>query len=1003
MGIHLTNVRRVAPFSSLVTIASASLLVFLAAAVSARAQIPVGVPTEPREYPAREYYIAKAVYHEGEFLSSLKAFRSASRSGWRSTQGRWVDSICYHTMMGESLYQMGKLADALDQYTAALNLYLAYPTWLHRVRFPVVLEPDRRVPSDPITWGISKRQTVKGRFSEPYQLMRGRLDNENVIRQGGVIALPELMLVNVPEILRCTALAIQRRREIMGAACRYDPLTTQLAQTLGTRPAPPNHWSQAWISCLLGLAYSSQGNVAEAVNELQRSLQIGGRFDHPLTAIALIELGHLAQQKEQWDQAEGFYLEATYSAASFEEYGTVEEAFRRATIVHLLGGAASMFAPLQPATAWSRRASRFVEVSLLLDAAQNAIELNDTAGGVALLEEARRRMARTDLLISDAGARLNYLAALTNYQTGNLAAGDQAFATLMAYQKTASRRLFEIGLADRLFTTNVISNREALRLYADVLREPTVKDWAHDPVESLSVILTPPWAPLERWFKLSLSERDHERAFEIADQIRRRRFFASLPTGGRLLSLRWVLEAPNELLSDQARLQRQDLLVKSPAYGALVKQEETVRETLNTLPLVPDSDEDRQKQKAALEQWDAISRKKEQILRAMALRRWPADTVFPPPLQFDRLKTNLPNGQLVLSFLSITDGVYAMGFTRDSYSHWRVPPASRLRAGVAQLLRAIGQGDPNQPVDAEVLTRDDWKEMAAQFLAQLTNNMKPAVWEKYDELVVIPDGVLWYLPFEMLQIQEGDHRTPLIARVKIRYVPTVSLLNFDRRTINPLAPTGVVLGELFPAEDDEDERILEDLSKVLEAVEPLPSPLPGPSALIAALSPRLIVLTDLTPPNRGIYDWAPIPVARGGSHATLSHWMSLPWPGAEQLVLPGFHSPAESALKRGGTGEEMFLAACGLLASGSRTILLSRWRTGGRTTHDLVREFVQELPFSPASDAWQRAVLLLRDDRLVAEQEPRLRRDNLDVDLPADHPFFWGAYMLIDTSAPKKE
>ncbi len=39
-------------------------------------------------------------------------------------------------------------------------------------------------------------------------------------------------------------------------------------------------------------------------------------------------------------------------------------------------------------------------------------------------------------------------------------------------------------------------------------------------------------------------------------------------------------------------------------------------------------------------------------------------------------------------------------------------------------------------------------------------------------------------------------------------------------------------------------------------------------------------------------------------------------------------------------GDEVFLAVCGLMANGARTILLSRWRTGGQTSVDLVREFL---------------------------------------------------------------
>jgi len=145
-------------------------------------------------------------------------------------------------------------------------------------------------------------------------------------------------------------------------------------------------------------------------------------------------------------------------------------------------------------------------------------------------------------------------------------------------------------------------------------------------------------------------------------------------------------------------------------------------------------------------------------------------------------------------------------------------------------------------------------------------------------------------------------------------------------------------------------------------------------------------------------------VDHGKAGGNLESWMALPWHGPSQVVLPGFHTSAETALKRGATGNEMFLAACGLMASGSRSVLLSRWPAGGQSTFDLIREYVQELPFVPAAEAWQRSVRLAHNNLVDPEMEPRLNASGLNQDFKADHPFFWAGYMLIDTgSGPKKD
>ena len=86
------------------------------------------------------------------------------------------------------------------------------------------------------------------------------------------------------------------------------------------------------------------------------------------------------------------------------------------------------------------------------------------------------------------------------------------------------------------------------------------------------------------------------------------------------------------------------------------------------------------------------------------------------------------------------------------------------------------------------------------------------------------------------------------------------------------------------------------------------------------------------------------------------------------------------------------------MSSGARTILLSRWRTGGQSSFDLVREFAQELPHTSPADAWQRAVMLESETQLNLEGEPRIKRSATDETPKVSHPFFWAGYMLIDSS-----
>jgi hypothetical protein len=208
---------------------------------------------------------------------------------------------------------------------------------------------------------------------------------------------------------------------------------------------------------------------------------------------------------------------------------------------------------------------------------------------------------------------------------------------------------------------------------------------------------------------------------------------------------------------------------------------------------------------------------------------------------------------------------------------------------------------------------------------------------------------------------------------------------------------------MFTSDDTADATdTAEKLRKVLGEVTELQSSLPAPGTLLSALGRRTLVLHDAGDSGRSPYDWAPLQLDQDKPGNSLAQWIALPWGAPEQIVIPAFHTGAESALRKGATGDEIFLSVCGLMASGCRTILISRWRTGGQSAFDLSREFTQELPFVSAANAWQRSVQLLWERELRLDREPRVKVSNVEESIKATHPFFWAGYLLVDTGALTK-
>jgi len=972
-----------------------------------------------RTVPSVTYHAGFHDLYDGDYKSALDRFERELRGAIKTPASRWIDSICYYTMIGECHYRMGSLDKALSYYEEALKLYLVFPDWMLRLsNVPPTIRPAQVSRTRQPTWGASKRTPPPrpGQFSRSMLISQGRIDQNEVFQQGGVVQMAQYFPVDAREIVRCTTLAIRRRTELLGPLCPHSPLTAQLIAAVSRPIAPPNHWLQTWGDVQQALALVAGGKVDQAIPLLNRAIVAAGEYDHPLTATAQLELGRLALLRGEYSAASLFLHEATLSAVDFPDPGLLEEAFRHAAVAHLAANRGGMFPMLEPAAQWARAENlRELRASLLLSAAENRAVLGQTAPAAALLDEARQTMARQVMAAGRLGAQLNYLNALVLFQQRNIAAGDASLVTAMQYMQRGSRWLFQIGYLDRRYaageigTRGPITPRSAMELYGEVLRDPQPADWGLDPMESLAAMTVPHPESWENWFRIALDRKEYEAALEIADRARRHRFWSSLGYGGRLLALRWVLEASDVVLDRQAQLNRQDLLADYPAYRDLSRQARELRAALAREPLAPaDSDAFRRMQER-LKTLESLSVGQEAILREMAVRREAASLVFPPIRSTREIQQSLPEGHVLLAFFAAGGELYAFLLNRDNYDYWKVKGAGAGRASplarqTVELLRAMGQYDPNYEMSLKELADTSWQQPAEQLLKTLLDGSRADFTAGFPELIVVPDGLVWYVPFESLVVDVEGQKRPLVARFRIRYAPLASLAVPDARQPSPTSATAVVLGRLFPRHDDAvAQNAYQELAKVVPRTAPLSkSPLPGPSAVYASLMSRLVVLDDLRQDFAAPYGLAPIPIDQNKPGNSLNDWLGLPWGKPGVVVLPGFHTAAENSLKGVGpaAGHEVFLSVCGLMATGVRTILISRWRTGGQTSFDVVREFAQELPHTTPAEALQRALLLAADSQLDVEAEPRVKRSSGADPLKATHPFFWSGYMLVDSGLP---
>ncbi|HWB08022.1 MAG TPA: CHAT domain-containing protein [Pirellulales bacterium] len=536
----------------------------------------------------------------------------------------------------------------------------------------------------------------------------------------------------------------------------------------------------------------------------------------------------------------------------------------------------------------------------------------------------------------------------------------------------------------------------------DVFGGPRRADWLADPLESISSLVIPHAPSYERWLELPKIAGQPKLAFDVAERTRRHRFLSTLDLGGRMLAIRWVLEAPETSLNGTALGQRPQLQIRTPRYSEVSRRSRELISELRKLPLAPEERADVKRQKDLLAELRQASLEQEMMLRQLALERQDCEIAFPPLKPIEQLQAELGDDQAIWSFLETSQHVHAFWLTKGEVSAWQLEASPKqLGALLRELLGQWGNRTANRELSHRDLAEDRWRGTAQQLFQELTKGGKADL-AAIRELIVVPDGELWQLPFEIFLAPDGA--TPAnAARVRLRYSPTAGLAVGDARPhrsgVSLIVPAKTSSREHRGADSEQ----LSALKQAVSGAVTLPDKLTVDPALLNTLIDQLIVCRDI-PAANDVYHWSPIPLAAKGAASGLTDWMALPWGGPDQSFFLGYHLPGGHSHKGNNAtmqpANDLFLSLCGLMASGSRTVLISRWRTGGQTNCDLLREFAQELPRATAAEAWQRAVQTVTASPLAADKEPRLKHENGVADPSASHPFFWAGLLMADTGSP---
>ena len=1001
--------------------------------------------------PSPGYDLALTALASGDFTNGLEIAIREHQGGIRAGPQRWIDSIASAAVVGECHYELGSLREAVAAYDEALLLSAAHAEWLLAVQFPPQ-GPRPLVQQRVATWGRSQRNTTPAGIPGTISIRLGGTDPNEVLQKGGVLTAPVNYPIRPQEIMRALVMALYRRGVILGELAREGAAIDEAAKALLRRPAPPNHYSQSWIDIALGTALWSQGKSDQAQPLLTRGLLIGNQFDHSLTSWGLIVLGRIALDGDQPAAAARYFEEATYTAADYGDARALEEAFRLVVAAHLAAGTRGMPPSIRGGAEWSRTTLPVLRATLLGLEAEALAVAGDAKAAAASLAEIDGRLMRGEPGRGLAGAQQAYAMALTAYDNGDVAGGDRELDRAVTIARRRTPALFQASRLVEMLMAGFggISDRQADLLFAKLLGDPSPRDTAVDPLGSLVRLSSPRAEAFEAWIAAA-SRRGSDATLNAGEAAIRSRWLVSQPLGGRRTAVESLLGADPERLPRADAARRAAVLARHPELSAVLDTMTKVRTplTANLLAMAGPPAEaaaEGQRQQipgdaAAWREYQRLADRSRQFVALISAGREAPPLGMPPLTSATEIRRRLAPRQLMLSFHWTSVGLQAALESHDRVATWQVRQPAAVAKEIATLARNLCLFDPIAPVSTDRLVASEWQASAERIERLLFENSKVELAEGIiDELVIVPDGMLWYLPFELLPVGSARAaaagqrpprpQAPAVESIaapssdgvdkqtesrrlrdvcRIRYSPTRSLAVLRFETPKTGGPVGIYAGRLVRGDKP---AIAQEwgtrLAGSIDRAVVLPAPAPAaPMPLVASLVDTLVVFDELS--GDGPVATRPLFSLQSGKPAmTFGDWLGSPSKRPRCIVLPGFQSAMAGGLTKLPVrpGEEIFLAVTDLVAAGSRTTLVSRWRMGGKTSIDLVEEFLRdrtggddEAEPPPVAESWQRAVEMATAEQPDVGREPRLKQSPQAVLADARHPFLWAGYLLVDCGA----
>lgn len=930
--------------------------------------------------PGKVYYQGLEHYRNGNLLVATEAFEAALVSATQHENGQWIDAIPAHAMLGECYYHLGDLRKSLLHVEASIDLFKRHSKWFDAVNWSETEQPKRGHVDERATRLLERPLSV---LSLPdvfvLDVSKAKLPPAKLTK--GLMTIAGQSRLDAIEIVRGVAVASYRRRVIVGAG-RADTAATDASQD-STSPLSERHTETAHrLFAAVALLADFAGGREQDDEAMEASAGIDDPI-HPLTPLIYLAAARVAIENGADARASDLAWSAAQSAAALGQTDYFVEAALQAVRLSDSKSLALRSEKLLAASISFLQRGRLAAMGALMAVSDASLQIGDATVAAPMAQQAVAILQRGDMHQPRWAAHADYLLARV-YASQGMPLGsatsnelDGAIARVIKFsggndagpQSVASPRRFQLNrvISNTTGTGKGESNDRAwLKRCTD---DPPFWLWKVDPIDAISFVSMDRSAAYQMQLRFAMKHGDGNEMVTIADALLRHRFLSQLPLGGRLQQIRNLVSADAQTLEGDAAEQRLN------STGRL-------RELIDRVAAVDAGAEANEEDIAILDS----------IATEIALSSEAIASTVPPSVQIEQTVNRMSAGMSLLIYIDLVPETAAFLVTADGVRSWSIPNSRTIQQEVVGLISDLGVAVNR--AGKRMSTADQWPASARKLCERLIPPEHLESIRGGRRLVVVPDGVLWYVPFELLlndQAQKND------GKLSVSYSPTPGLA-FANNLIeqsDEVSGIAVVPGKLLAPQDEtlENElfqQVVAALGTAMGDGEQMPIRKDAIEYRFDKTVKKIVILDFLRPqPDSPLR----LSLINKGRADSISDWMRLPRHVPDSIFIPGYQSG--SVLVPIGDGRDLFQTVAALHCSGVKDVWISRWCVGGESTAILMRELLQELPYETTELSLNRAVGVLRRHVINPSAEPLITGDDAErSDVVGNHPLFWSGYLL---------